>query len=246
MRSVIVAVSLAAVLTPGCFLLKKNRDVYAEAKPAADELRTKLVAAAKLVDKHEEPAEDEECTESKKLTFDPKSDAHDTDYIMLQEAKRGGGKPDDETPDEKLDLKFSGPFVWLMRGTSPNTPFGDGALNTIASESTKNEVKRGLQVKNLVIVRERSIYMDYFLVDLAKAKPKIVCAGSFQPNADPDAEGPTTKEYVKTTKNKKTGKVIKTEKVTVNSDAKGASLWSDARKQLAARMKEELGLAAGD
>jgi hypothetical protein len=246
MRATIVAVSVASLLTSGCFLFKKQRDVYAEAKPAADELRTKLVAAAKLVDKHEEPTEDEECSEGEKLTYDPKSDAHDTEYIMLSEAKRGGGKEDDENPKEKLDLIFSGPFVWLMRGTSPNTPFGEGALNSIANDEMKKQVKRGLQVKNLIIVRERSIYLDYFLVDLAKSKPKIVCGGSFTPSADPNAEGPTTKEYIKTTKNKKTGKVISTEKVTVSSDAKGASLWSNARKQLAARMRDELGLAADE
>ena len=238
--------SLALFVTPGCFLLKKQRDVYAEAKPAADELRTKLVAAAKLVDKHEEPTDDEACSESKKLTFNPKSDAHDTEYIMLQEAKRGGGKEDDENPKEKLDLIFSGPFVNLMRGTSPNTPYSGSVLGELAREDMKTSVKRGLQVKNLIIVRERSIYMDYFLVDLAKAKPKIVCAGSFQPSADPNAEGPTTKEYVKITKNKKTGKVISTENQTASSDAKGASLWADARKQLAARMEDELGLAADE
>jgi hypothetical protein len=244
MRAAILAVSLASFLTSGCFLFKKQRDVYAEAKPAADELRTKLVAAAKLIDKHEEPTEDEECSESKKLTFDPKSDAHDTDYIMLQEAKRGGGKPDDENPDEKLDLKFSGPFVNVMAGTSPNSPYTDYAVSGIANEDMKKNVKRGLQVKNVVIVRERSSSMDYFLVDLAKDKPKIVCAGSFQPNADPNAAGPTTKEYVKITKNKKTGKVISKEKLTSTSDAKGASLWADARKQLAERMESELGLSA--
>jgi hypothetical protein len=242
MRATVVCLTLAVAIS-GCGLIKRHRDVYAEAKPAADALRRKLVAAAKLVDEHDPPTEDDACDSPKKLTYDPMSDAHDTDYMMLQEAKRGGAKADDETPDEKLRFSFIGPLVDVMWGTSDKSPYSDYALSGFANQASKDRVRRGLQVKNVVLVRERSIYVDYFLVDLEKNKPKILCAGSFFPTADPDAAEASTKEYLKITKNKKTGKVIKTEKQTVTSDPKGASLYVNARNTLALRMENELGLA---
>lgn len=241
MKSAVFVLSLAFVAS-GCFLFKSNRDVYNEAKPKADELREKLVAAAKLVAKHEEPTEDDACSEDKSLVYDPKSDAHNTDYIMLNEARRGGAEANDEIPKDDPDLIFLGPFVDLMRGTGPDY-YSDFVMGKMASSETKKSVKRGLNVKHVVIVRARIGEMDYFLVDLGKKKPEIVCGGTFDALPDPDAAGPSTKEYVKTTKNKKTGKVISTEKITVNSDPKGASLFVNARNKLAERMRDDLGLA---
>ena len=62
-------------------------------------LRNKLVATAKRVDAEPAPAETAVCASAKKLTFDPSSDAHDTDYMMLDEAKRGGAKAIQPVPE---------------------------------------------------------------------------------------------------------------------------------------------------
>ncbi|MGZ3454413.1 MAG: hypothetical protein ACXVEF_32705 [Polyangiales bacterium] len=221
---------------------KPKSQVVQEAKAKADPLRDKLVAAAELVAKQDATPSDSECDAPKKLTFDPKSDEHDTDFMMLQEAKRGGGKADDKNPDESLDLHFAGPFPVTMRVTSPESPVASYMLTDNADESYRAMIRRGLQVKNVVIVRYELAGMEYFLVDLAKSKPKIVCKGMFSPSEDPNAEGEQSEEWEKTTKNKKTGKVVAKETKTVKTNAKAASLYEDAQKQFRTRMKKELGI----
>ena len=220
---------------------KTEQQVYDEAKPVANALRAKVVAAAALIDKRPATPSTSTCKAPKKLTFDPKSDAHDTDYMMLQEAKRGGGKADDKTPDEGLNLYFpTNPFPRLLRGTSPTSIYT--STNGRASLDLPDLMKRGQNVKNLVIVRDRQGSLDYFLVDLAPAAPTIVCTGTLTPTSDPSLSGAHTQEYVTITKNKRTGKEVKRENSSVTSDPARAALFKDAETQFAVHMQKELGL----
>lgn len=241
------ACALAALtLFAACGLFKNQREVYDDAKPAAAPLRAKVVAAAALVDKRPPVPSSSTCKAPKKLTFDPTSDAHDTDYMMLSEAARGFTKPDDKHPDEDLDLHFGGPFPIVMRGTSTPRYFDDYMLRDPATEAVKDRIKRGLNVKNVVIVRERLGSLEYFLVDLAPATPAIVCAGTITPTADPTLAGAHTQELTIVTKNKRTGKEISRQTTTTSSDPHHAALWADARAQLSIHMQKELGLGFDD
>lgn len=222
---------------------KTQKQAYEEARPAADALRAKIVAAAAQVEKRPPVPTTSTCKAPKKLTFDPNSDAHDTDYMMLAEAKRGGAKADDKQPDEDLDLHFgTNPLPRVLRGTSTNSIYADYTLTSTADEGFKNMVKRGLAVKNVVLVRERLGTLDYFLVDLTPATPTIVCAGTFTPSSDPKLGDAHTEEWITITKNRRTGKEIKRESKTVTSDPRRDALYKDAIAQLALRMDKELGL----
>jgi hypothetical protein len=241
-RCLLAIVGVVAIA--GCDI-KTEKQVYDEAKPVADVLRAKVVAAAGIIDKKPPTPASSACKAPKKLTFDPKSDAHDTDFIMLEEAKRGGGKPDDKNKDENLDLHFAtNPFPRLLRGTSPNSIYPSYTLTDTAKTDMIDTIRRGKNVKNVIIVRERSGVFDYFLVDLAPASPAIGCAGTFTPTADPTLGAAHTQEYVTITTNLRTGKEIKREKSTVTTDPTRAALYADARTQLGIHMQKELGIAA--
>ncbi len=235
--------AFATVAASGCNLLKTQKQVYAEAKPAADALRPKLVAAAALVEKKPPTPQTSKCKATKPLTFDPASDAHNTDYMMLEEAKRGGAPADDQHKNESLDLYFgTNPFPRVMRGTNGFYP--DYMMGDPAKDDFKDTVRRGLNVKNVVIVRElRTGAMDYFLVDLAPAAPTVVCAGTFTPTADPALGSAHTEEFQVITTNRRTGKVVKTDNKSVTSDPYHTALFLDAEAQLAIHMKSELGIA---
>lgn len=236
--------SFAVVLLIAGCNSKTQKQVYDEARPAADVLRAKVVAAATLVDKKPPTPSTSTCKATKKLTFDPKSDAHDTDYMMLEEAKRGGGKPDDKHPDESLSLIFpTNPLPFSLRVTSPNSPVASYMLTGKASQDSIDTLRRGLNVKNVVLVRNRLGVFDYFLVDLASAAPTVVCTGTFTPTSDPALAGAHTQEYVTITKNKRTGKEVKRETSSVTTDPSRAALYDDAKAQFATRMQKELGLS---
>src|SRR5438270_77266 len=77
------------------------------------------VAAADLVEKSPAPPDKSTCAMQKTLTFDPSSDAHDTDFMMLQEAKRGAAAETDAIKNESLDLHFAtNPLPRVLRGTA--------------------------------------------------------------------------------------------------------------------------------
>lgn len=232
--------ALALLLsTAGCNI-KTQKQVYDEAKPAADALRAKTVAAAQLVQKQQPPAAGAKCKTTKKLTFDPQSDAHDTDFIMFEEAKRGGAKREDKDPDEDLDLHFAtNPFPVLLRGTSPKTPYASYMTSDTASAEMKDRVHRGENVKNLILVHARGSTVDYFLVDLAA--PTILCSGTFDAGADPSL-GTRSSDYDVVTKNKRTGKEVKRESHHDVHDDRKSALYDDAKKKLTAHVKAELGI----
>ncbi|MFT3838719.1 MAG: hypothetical protein QM723_17195 [Myxococcaceae bacterium] len=228
-----------SVLVAACG--KTQKQVYADAKPAADVLRAKLVTAAKLVDAEPAPAASAACASPKKLTFDPSSDAHDTDFMMLQEAKRGGAAATDDAKDESLNLYFAtNPFARVMRGTAGF--YADYMLRDTAQDDFTDGVKRGLKVQNVVLVRERAQNLDYFLVDLAPAKPSIVCRGTFTPSGDPSLEGQHTEQWLVITKNRRTGKEISRRIENKETDPAKNALYKDATAQLGLRMHKELGL----
>jgi hypothetical protein len=220
---------------------KTQTQVYAEARPAADVLRAKTLAATKLIEKQAAAPAVSTCKPTKKLTFDPKSDAHDTDFIMFEEAKRGGGKHEDGQPEDDLDLIFAtAPFPRLLRGTHVPS-FYDDYRSDRADGAFKDLIKRGLNVKNVVIVHARGSSMDYFLVDLAG--PTIVCSGSFVADADTSL-GTTTDNYDSVTTNKRTGKEVKRVAHRDTHDNYKSALYLDAKKKLETRMKAELGINA--
>jgi hypothetical protein len=232
-----VVASLVVSIVAGCDT-KTEQQVYDEAKPAAAALRAKTVAAAQLVQKQPPPAAGAKCKTTKKLTFDPKSDAHDTDFIMFEEAKRGGARRENKDPDEDIDIGFyHNPFPTLLRGTSDKSPFY--SMSSTASQELVDAVRRAKNVKNLILVHARSTTVDYFLVDLAAAT--ILCSGTFDANADPKL-GARSDDYDIVTKNKKTGKEVKREAHHDVHDDRAAALWADANKKLAAHMKAELGI----
>jgi len=215
-----------------------KKQAYAEAKPAADALRAKVVQAASLVEAEAPPASDSVCKSTKKLTFAPESDAHDTDYIMLKEAKRGAAKPDD-SDEEDVDLVFNTPMTQLLRGT--NGFYADYMLTDPARQDLLDTLRRGKNVKNVVIVRSRGTDLDYFLVDLGASS--IVCKGTFEANADPNL-GTRTENYDLVTKDKRTGKELARERKSDTHDDRKSALFNDAMGKLRARMKAELQLDA--
>jgi hypothetical protein len=220
--------------------IKTEKQIYDEARPVGDALRAKVVRAAGLVEKRPPVPAGSTCKAPKKLTFDPKSDAHDTDYLMFEEAKRGCEKQESGQPDEDLDLHFAtNPLARLLRGTAKNSIYG--TPSGTASAGTEDTVKRGKNVKNLVLVHARGTTLDYFLVDLAPATPAIVCAGTLDATAD-SSLGTHTDNYDSVTTNKKTGKEVK--RVTHNDthDDRKNALFLDGQKKLAAHVKTELGL----
>jgi hypothetical protein len=217
---------------------KSQTQVYAEARPAADVLRAKTVAAAKIVDKLASPPSGATCKTTKKLTYDPSSDAHDTDYIMLEEAKRGGGKHEDGQPEDSPDLIFAtSPFPQLLRGTHVPPFYETYMTSDPARGDFKDKIRRAKGVKNLVIVRSRSTAVEYFLVDLAA--PTVLCSGSFDVTADASL-GSRTDNYDVVTTNKRTGKEVGRVSHTDTHDDYKSALYMDATKKLAARMKTDL------
>jgi hypothetical protein len=231
-----------AVATVGCNT-KSQKQVYDESRPAAEVLRKKVVAAAALIDKKPPTPTTSTCKAPRKLTFDPKSDAHDTDYMMLEEAKRGAGKEDDTHKDEDLKLYFpTNPFARMLRGTSPNSIYASYTMTDTANADFQDMIRRGLNVKSVVILRNRLGTFDYFLVDLAPAAPAIVCSGTFSPTADPALGAAHTQEFVTITTNKRTGKEVKRESKSVTSDPQRAALYKDLETQFGTRMQKELGL----
>ena len=201
---VLLAMTLGAALS-ACNI-KTEKQVYDEARPVGDALRAKLVLATRLVEKRPPVPAGSTCKAPKKLTFDPKSDAHDTDYLMFEEAKRGCNKRETGQPDEDLNLYFAtNPLPCLLRGTAKNSLYG--TTSATASTSTEDAVKRGKNVKNLVLVHARGTTLDYFLVDLAPATPAIVCAGTLDATADASL-GTHTDNYDLVTTSKKTGKEV--------------------------------------
>ena len=239
MMNTLVRIAALAVLASFTACGKSQSKVYAEAKPAADALRAKVVAAAGLVDKAPAPPEKSTCAMQKPLTFDPSSDAHDTDFMMLQEAKRGGAPETDDIKDEALDLHFAtNPMARTLRGTAGFYP--DYMLRDPADDDFKATVKRGLGVKNVVLVRERGVNLDYFLVDLAS--PSVVCSGTFVPTADPTLQGAHTEKWLVITKNRRTGKEVSRRVEDKTTDPAKSALYEDAIAQLGTHMNAELGI----
>jgi hypothetical protein len=164
---------------------------------------------------------------------------------MLKEALRGGAKADDQIRDEDLNLYFpTNPLPWVLRGTSTNSIYADYITNRTADDAFKDTMKRGLNVKNLVLVREYGSSLEYFLVDLTTAKPKIICEGSFTPEADPNAQAAHIEEWTTIWKNKRTGKEVRRKTEEKWADPQRATRYTDAVTQFALRMNTELGLAA--
>jgi hypothetical protein len=224
--------------------LKTQKQAYDEARPMAEPLRAKAIAAAQLVEKQKPPAAGATCKSTKKLTFNPKSDAHDTDFIMFEEAKRGAAKRDDKQPEEDLDLHFAtNPFPVLLRGTSTNSMYESYMLGDPANGDFLDRIKRGGSVKNLIVVRSNGTTVDYFLVDIAPAAPVVLCSGTFRASADPSL-GTRTESYDLVTKNKRTGKEVGRTSHTDTHDDRKNALYVDAHGQFAARMKSELGIPA--
>jgi hypothetical protein len=222
---------------------KSQTQVYTEARPAADALRAKTVAATKLIEKQAPPAAGATCKTTKKLTYDPKSDAHDTDFIMFEEAKRGGGKHEDG-PEDTVDLLFATPFSRLLAGTHVPPAYESYMTSGTADGAFKDTMRRAQGVKNLVIVRSQSsMAVQYFLVDLAT--PTILCSGSFEPTAD-SSLGTRTDNYDTVTTNKRTGKEVGRVSHTDTHDDYKSALYVDAKKQFTARMKAELKINAPD
>jgi hypothetical protein len=222
---------------------KTEEQVYSEVRPAADALRAKTLAATKLVEKQPIPPSGASCKSKKKLTFDPKSDAHDTDFLMFEDAKRGCGKREDGQPEDDLDLHFATePFPRLLRGTHV-PPFYDNYTSRNADYAFTDLMRRGGNVKNLILVRSRGTSVDYFLVDLAA--PTILCVGNFDAEAD-SSLGTRTDNYDMVTKNKRTGKEVgRTHHGDTHDDRKSA-LFEDASKKLSERVKADFGITWSD
>lgn len=223
---------------------KTQKQVFEELRPAADALRAKVVAAAKVVEKRPPVSADSTCLAPEPLTFDPSSDAHDTDYLMLNEALRGGAKADDQLRDEDLNLYFpTNPLPRVLRGTSTNSLYADYMLTGTADEAFKAMTKRGLHVKHLVLVREYGAALEYFLVDLTAAQPTVICEGTFTPSADPSAEAAHIEAWTTIWKNKRTGKEVRRKTEEKWADPQRATRYTDAVTQFALRMHQELGLS---
>jgi hypothetical protein len=230
-----------AFVSLACKPSKTEDQIYAEARPNADKLRAKAIAATKLVEKQAIPASGSSCKPAtkKKLTFDPKSDAHDTDFMMFEEAKRGAGKREDG-PDEDLDLIFATePFPRLLRGTHVPSFYDTYGASRSADSAFVDVIKRGGNVKNLILVRSRGSSLDYFLVDLAG--PTILCSGNFEASADTSL-GTRTDNYDTVTTNKRTGKEVGRVSHTDTHDDYKSALYSDATKKLTERMKTDFGI----
>jgi hypothetical protein len=233
-RRAVLALVLASV-GPACNT-KSGEQLYNEAEPAANALRAKTIAAAQLAQK-QPPAAGAKCKTTKKLTYDPTSDAHDTDFMMFELAKRGGTLAQNADTEDDIDFPFSNnPFDALIGCTSDRPPIlGSPCRSKVAADS----IRRAKNVKNLILVRSHAATVDYFLVDLPAGT--IACSGTFDAYADPSL-GTRASDYDIVTKNKKTGKEVKRETHHDVHDDRKAALYNDARKKFAAHMKAELGL----
>lgn len=214
-----------------------KQQVYDAAKPAADVLRAKLVSAGALVEAEPPVPAESKCSAPRPLTFNEEKDTHDTDYIMLLEAKRGAGKPAETDKTEDVDLIFNTPMTQLLRGT--NGFFASYMLSERADSSMETRLKRGQNVKYVVMVRSRGTTLDYFLIDVAA--PSIVCRGTFEAEAD-SSLGTRTDNYDLVKKDKRSGKEISRESKSETHDDRKSALYADGTAKLRAHMKAELQL----
>lgn len=75
------------------------------------------------------------------------------------------------------------------------------------------------------------------------SKPVILCVGSLEAEAD-SRLGTRTEDYDTVTRSRRTGKELERVSHHETHDDRRSSLYEDAAKKLAARVKAELGLGA--
>jgi hypothetical protein len=217
--------------------------IVKQSLPAIDALGAKLTQAADLIEKHAILPAGSACKAPRKLTFDPTSDGHDTDYLTFAAAKEGG------RGGTAFDMAFETPFAdTLDRLSSKSQTRGLAALDDAPADAAfQDKIRRALGVKDVVIVRELDpskllvsggAALEYYLVDVAG--PTIVCGGSFAAHADPSLSS-EAKNGTWVTTQRATGKVVKVENKVGDSEYH-AALVEDEKKVLAARMKSDLGL----
>jgi hypothetical protein len=153
-----------------------SKEVTAQYRPKADEMRAKIVRLAEAVDARPvKPGET--CKPPKPLKFDPESDAHDTDFLSLEAAKQG--VPYESGKGEVSKIRPQGPLRLYLIWLHPSHPWAQ--YNESVNESAIETIRRAEGVKYVVFTKEKAqgeeLVVDWYLVDLEASQ--IVCAQSF-------------------------------------------------------------------
>lgn len=154
------------------------RDFSKEHRPAADKLREQVTRLAAEADARPvKPSET--CKPPRPLKYDPDGPSHDTDYLSIEEAKKGVVYKPGESDKSKLLLQ--GPLRLYLVWMHPDHSWASS--NETVNERAVETVKRGQSVKFVVFTKETlnsdkgELVVDWYLADFEGSK--IVCAKSF-------------------------------------------------------------------
>lgn len=223
----------------------KNSDLLKQSQAFNDQLLGQLpklaaaVAAMPLT-------WDSRCHAPSKLTYSPKSDAGDTDYLMYEGLLRVGKSSEEEKSE--LDFHFHEGLIssYLAWADPANKYFigRPGHASESATPLVRDIFRRVKSLKYLVVIkpqpvdRERGdVAIDTYLVDLKSLQP--VCGFSVTAHADPKLG---IEHYNVMRRDKKTGKetVVRSDK----TDNFHGALWKDARQKVFAATQRQLQLDA--
>lgn len=241
-RRALLWVAVPALIACG----PKYSDLLQENKAFNDQLlgqMPKLASAVSAMSVYPEST----CRPPAKLTYSPKSDAGDTDYVMysaLTQVGRGG-------EEDKSELNFhfhEGLISSYLRWADPaNQTFFIGRPGNVGQRATplvRDTFRRIKNLKYLVVIKPQPVnreagdaVVDTFLVELKTMQP--VCGFRVTAHADPNLG---IEKYNVVRRNRKTGKetVVRSDQ----TDRFQSALWSIARHEVFAATKKQLQLDA--
>jgi len=221
----------------------KNSDLLTQNQAWNDRLLGQLPQLAAAVAAMPLTA-DSTCAPPGKLTYSPKSDAGDTDYLMYEGMLHIGKVATEEKSE--LDFHFhEGLISSYLAWVDPANQYFIGRPGHASERATpllRDIFRRVKSLKYLVIIKPQpvdrargDVVIDTYLVDLQATKP--LCGFSVTAHADPNLK---VENYDVVSRNKKTGK----EKV-VRSGSRDnfhSALWNDAVQKVFAATKRQLHL----
>jgi hypothetical protein len=238
MRTLVCTVLLAAGCGPTV------EELMAQNAPAAEAMKKKIAAVAALVQAAPPPAAGATCKAPAALHFQPKVDGHDTDLMLLDVALAGGENDEMRNDKKRFDMYLITPLDMYLAWTV--TPTNRSEARERASQGMKDDIRRALAVKSLLIIRpghaERArgeLPIDVFLTDLDAGK--VVCGFRIVGHASPSLG---VEEQTISRVNLKTGE--RNEVRTNIIDKFEEAMWTDARSTLHKQLQAQLGIDIGD
>lgn len=222
----------------------KNSDLLQENKTFSAMMLSRMAQLPAIIDEMPIYAESR-CKPPGKLTYAPKTDAGDTDYVMYEELKRIGKGENADAEKGQIDLSSDGLLPYFLVWTDSASKYYLGRPGQSGERATplvRDTFRRVKNLKHLVVIKPRPIEreagevsLDTILVDLKALKP--LCGFTVTARADPKLG---IEHYKVIERNRRTG--AERELRRGSRDNFHSALWQDARKQTFAEINKQLSL----